>query len=427
MQTSSSLHVDTSNYSTMYRYDSKINQYPEFSLSSSSSAYTPKIRHRHFTVGSYYDNKTTTVALHTNHALYILGSSPVSPLSRATTCETHYHSPISYTNTPLSTLRLMSPYIETNTLLPTYDYQRSPASTRDDQQKQLEQTSTVEKKENIESPVYNTKTESTTSIPTFVVSSPPPPVVPCSIHSHIVTTSETEQQETVSTSPSPPPRFDIPAVRPKTSRGRVPEVPPRVTHTDKPQIENDSSSTENEKKTTLNDDLKFIRGTIKRVLDHHGESSESSLCNEETSEGKNDESASLSHSSKTLSNKSNQYPAVEAVQRFYNTNTKKSSDSEKNQSSTTEKLFSRSNPINVKKKEPIKSNSTDNEQASSEEVDDTLNDIEDDDSQDDKVKRHGKHNSSHTSYENSPSHSSDLRNKATQEPHIFKRVSLYEQ
>ncbi|CAM4899131.1 unnamed protein product [Rotaria socialis] len=441
-QKSSSLHTDISTYPSIHNYELSTHQYSDFALSSSPSSYTPKIRHRHISVGSYYDNKTTTVAIHPNHTLYILGSAPVSPLSRTAACETHYHSPISYGNASLNTLRRMTPYFETNTLLQNYDYQQTlSSSNRDDQRK----PATVPSMEQTQS-VFTTKTE----LPLISPSLPSPPP-PSSIHTSSVIVEEHEEPAPpILASPSPPPRFDVPLVRPKTSRGRVPPIPPipppRTTSIDKEQTQSisfeiDSASSDNEKTTTINDDLQFIRGTIERVFDHHGESttSESSICNEELSDDKNDESISESNSSKTLSKKSDQYPAVEAVQRFYQA--KPSSEAEEkspkqqetnidnvlssNHSSTTGKLYSRSNPINIRKKQRAKSNSADDEQASSEEVDDTLNDIEEDDYQDDKLKRQPRNNSSHTSYENSPTHSSNNRiklNKASQETQTMPRL-----
>ncbi|CAF2179940.1 unnamed protein product [Rotaria magnacalcarata] len=473
-QKSSSLHIDISTYPSIHNYELSTHQYSDFALSSSPSSYTPKIRHRHISVGSYYDNKTTTVAIHPNHTLYIVGSAPASPLSRTLACETHYHSPISYGNASLNTLRRMTPYCETNTPLQNYDYQQIlSSSNRDDQRKSV----TVPSMEQTQS-VFTTKTElplvssslpsppppssiHTSSVlvdehdepepPILTTPSPPPP---SSIHTSSVLVDEHEEPEPpILTSPSPPPRFDVPLVRPKTSRGRVPPIPPiplpRTTSIDKEQaqsisLEIDSASSDNEKTTTINDDLQFIRGTIKRVFDHHGESttSESSISNEELPDDENDESISGSNSSKTLSKKSDQYPAVEAVQRFYNA--KSSSDFEEkspkqqetnidnalssNHSSTSGKLYSRSDPINIRKKHLAKSNSTDDEQASSEEVDDTLNDIEEDDYQYDKLKRQPRNNSSHTSYENSPTHSSNNRikpNKASQETQTMPRVSRF--
>ncbi|CAF4408939.1 unnamed protein product, partial [Rotaria magnacalcarata] len=79
-QKSSSLHIDISTYPSIHNYELSTHQYSDVALSSSPSSYTPKIRHRHISVGSYYDNKTTTVAIHPNHTLYIVGSAPVSPL-----------------------------------------------------------------------------------------------------------------------------------------------------------------------------------------------------------------------------------------------------------------------------------------------------------------------------------------------------------
>lgn len=247
-------------------------------------------------------------------------------------------------------------------------------------------------------------------------------------------------------------------MRPKTSRGRTSEIPPpplvppppppaapapapRIASIEKDQTQRGSQ--ESDVSSTINDDLQFIRGTIDRVFDHHGGSStsESSTLYEEISEDNNDDNHLLSSSSstKTLSKNNDQYPAVEAVQRFYDT--KASSDSEKknpikqnvdlrdvpisNHSSASNKLYARSHPRNTKKKNF--SNSTDNEQVSSEEVDDTLNDIEDDDYQDDKLRRQATNNSSHTSSEESPVNSSNSQvktKKASQETQTLQRVCI---
>jgi hypothetical protein len=112
---SSSLHIETND--NFQKWDSFVNQ---FSGLTSPSAYTSQIRHRHFSVGSYYDNKTTTVALHPNHVHYILGSAPVSPLSRASTTSSeshyrhHHHSPITYDNISVNALRRVNPFLESN-------------------------------------------------------------------------------------------------------------------------------------------------------------------------------------------------------------------------------------------------------------------------------------------------------------------------
>jgi hypothetical protein len=180
------------------------------------------------------------------------------------------------------------------------------------------------------------------------------------------------------------------------------------------------------------------------VFDFNDEStSETSTNYDQISvDNKNDnESTSPSNSSKTFSKKNNQYPAVEAVQRFYDT--KSPSESEKkipheqttnlddipasHHSSTSNQLFSRSHPINLRKKDLSESlsKSSDNEQASSEEVDDTLNDIEDEDYQDEKFKRQTINRSSHTSNENSPLHSFDNQTnvkKTSQETQTLQRV-----
>lgn len=255
--------------------------------------------------------------------------------------------------------------------------------------------------------------------------------------------------EPAATSPPSTPFAQVPPlVRPKTSRGRPrspPPPPPRTASLETDSSQNiyqeiDTTSTEDDQTTiAANADLQFIRGTIERVFDFHGEStSELSTNHDEVSgDDRNDrESISLSIHSKSESKKSEQYPAVEAVQRFYQSRTL--SDSDKNeanknesnaddmpnstQSSTSNKLYARSHPVNVKKKEPSDTKSSDTEQLTSEEVDDTLNDIEDEDSQDDKVKRSATGN---TSPESSPMHLPNNHvkpKKTSQETQTFQRV-----
>ncbi len=423
---SSTLRIDTATNPSRY-------QYTNLSTSSSPSSYTSKIRHRHYSVGSYYDNKTTTVAMHPNHhTLYIIGSAPVSPINRTSTTtsnESHYHSPVSYGNVTLNTLRHVNPFLETNPFLPNYERSLSSPLNR-------EEYSTT---------IYRIEPTSVTppSIP-----SPSSPIA--SSQSEV---SKASSKANSTSSPHLPPQFERepPLVRPKTSRGRphTPSPPPRATSIETDQTQNiyqeiDSMSIDDDQTTTRNTDLQFIRGTIKRVFDFHGEStSESSTYYEGLSEDdKNDnESISLSNSSK----KDKQYPAVEAIQHFYDTksptNSEKKNINEKitnlddipasDHSSTSNKLYSRSHPINLKKQRNLSespSKSSDTEQASSEEVDDTLNDIEDDDYQDEKLKRQATNNSSHTSNENSPTHLSDKQTnlkKTSQETQTLQRVCLF--
>lgn len=112
------MHIDTNN--NFQKWDSFIHQFPDFA---SPTGYTSKIRHRHYSVGSYYDHKTTTVTVNPNHTYYFLGSAPVSPLSRASTTdsESHYHlhhpyqSPMIYDNVSVNALRRVNPFLESNT------------------------------------------------------------------------------------------------------------------------------------------------------------------------------------------------------------------------------------------------------------------------------------------------------------------------
>ncbi len=111
---SSSLQIETNN--NFQKWDSFIHRFPDLT---SPSSYTSKIRHRHYSVGSYYDHKTTTVNVHSNHPYYFLGSAPVSPLNRVSTTsnESHYHhhSPMIYDNVSLNALRRVNPFFESTT------------------------------------------------------------------------------------------------------------------------------------------------------------------------------------------------------------------------------------------------------------------------------------------------------------------------
>ena len=125
------------------KWDSFIHQFPDLT---SPSGYTSKIRHRHYSVGSYYDNKTTTVTVHPTHAFYFLGSAPVSPLSRTSTTssESHYHiqhhthqSPLSYDNVSLNALRRVNPFLDSN-----YDH-RQPTDYRSSSLNREEKTRVI--------------------------------------------------------------------------------------------------------------------------------------------------------------------------------------------------------------------------------------------------------------------------------------------
>ena len=439
---SSTLRIDTNTNPSTYRWNSSLHHYSDYStLSSPSSSYTSKIRQRHYSVGSYYDNKTTTVALHPNNTLYIIGSAPVSPISRTSTTssETHYHivhhSPVSYGAVAFNALRRINPFLEPTTFTSNYDYPpSSPSMSRNDYYRVTSPTH-ISSQPFTEPNLERSPRNETPVVPPKAVSISPP------------------SRPTVSIQP----QREEPLVRPKTSRGRPsenpptspPPLPPRSDSIEKNQCNNiyqeieSMSIDDDQPSTSRSADLRFIRGTIERVFDFHGEStSEMSTNNDEISTDNKDEheSVSISNSSKTVSKKNNQYPAVEAVQRFYDT--KSPSVSEKKNitrqpttnlddlpashpSSNSPNLFARSHPVNAPARDLSKS--SDNEQASSEEIDDTLNDIEDEDSQDEKVKRPAINGSSHTSHESSPSHSSDNQihaKKTSQETQTLQRVCL---
>jgi hypothetical protein len=149
-ENASSLHVDTSNNPFASQWDSYNRRYPDLI---SPSSYTPKIRHRHFSVGSYYDNKTTTVAIHPNHTFFILGSAPVSPLGRISTANSdssyyvQHHSPLVYETIAYNTLRRVSPYVDSNDYVSPYEYTRPSSLTRDEPYRTTTTTTTYSPRE----------------------------------------------------------------------------------------------------------------------------------------------------------------------------------------------------------------------------------------------------------------------------------------
>lgn len=209
-------------------------------------------------------------------------------------------------------------------------------------------------------------------------------------------------------------------VRPKTSRGR-PKQETSPVRERSPSVEKETEpiSTDEDRTTTPHTDLRFIRGTIDRVLEFQPDSqSESSTFNEQPSidhnqDNEQDESlSSLSTSTKTPSKDEDQ-PNEK------NESTNQVDDrirpEQKADSTLTNPLFNRSNPNNHRQR------SSDRDQISSddEEIDDTLNDIEDEDSQDDKVK----HRQTTHVYQDSPVKSPSRIEKNSQETQTPKRVS----
>lgn len=218
-------------------------------------------------------------------------------------------------------------------------------------------------------------------------------------------------------------------VRPKTSRGRAPVRAASI------EKESETISTDDDRTTTPHTDLKFIRGTIERVFEFHPEStSESLTINDDVSEenmAKHDDEPSVSLSSPS-SKDAQAYPSVQAIQRFYqndesdekrkSTNQVQVTDLDQandvSQTSDSNPLYARSHPANVRKKQPILS-------SEDEEVDDTLNDIEDEDSQDEKIKRQMTNGSSLTSDDTSPvqsTHQAMKTKKTSQETQTLDRV-----
>ena len=266
---------------------------------------------------------------------------------------------------------------------------------------------------------------------------PPPPPRPAVFHSEV---PSVRQHSIPNASRSPMFEEEKLLIRPKTSRG-PPPIPPTLPRT--LTVESDSSQniyqeidrtgSSIRRKNPPNADLQFIRGAIERVFDFHGGSatdttSESSTHYEEVCDDQVEESIS----STTISKKSNQYPAVEAIQRFYNHKTTAPAnqitstvlttnldDTLVSNSSISNKMYAQSPPV------PTRTKSSEHERASSEEVDDTLNDIEDVDEHESK-RQQINHSSSHTSHESSPSHSSLMQVKhrhSSQETQTIERVS----
>ncbi|CAF1156252.1 unnamed protein product [Rotaria sordida] len=500
-----SLHINTNN-NNIQKWNSSITQYSDLS---SPLVYTPKIRHRQYSVGSYYDNKTTAVNLNPN---YFLGSAPVSPLSRTSTTssESHYHihqhhSPTSYDNISLNALRHVNPFLESNinssSLITTNDYRQitdsysllddkthiitstSPKITLKSVEKmipinEIESTSIIP--QSIASPssirtssitfsqyeIPITHPKSTHDIPKSSPSAPPPPSRPITFKQEPLI-----QENPTYESPTSPIRptifkqkpslthenitYESPLspihsslfeqeptlVRPKTSRGHIrpsPVIIQRKSIEKEPPVENiyqdiDTTLTNTNQYRTSNADLQFIRDAIERVFKFHNDTTnESNTYYEEVIDNNN-----LNQTKKT----SVQYPAIEAIQRFYNH--KILSDIDKqipneqitnlddiiiSNSSTSNKSHSNHSPIiNQRKKDNIsKLKSSEYERASSEEIDDTLNDIEDVDYHDEKLKRHIiiNNHSTDTSNESSPLLLSDIKlktNNISQETQTIER------
>lgn len=189
---------------------------------------------------------------------------------------------------------------------------------------------------------------------------PPPTSQENPLYSRI---NKEKQQREPSPPPSPP--------RPKTSRGRV-RTPPPALPTAKEPTQNiyqeiDSTSTDEEQSDTPNADLQFIRGAIDRIFHFNGQSTTESTSDSSTHYEEVEEKERSS-----LKKNSSQYPAVQAVQRFYNQKPvlPNETDASLSRSSSSKK----SPPIVARKSQQSKS--SEQEAASSEEVDDTLNDIE---------------------------------------------------
>ncbi|CAF1928688.1 unnamed protein product [Rotaria magnacalcarata] len=477
--TSTSLHINTND--TIPKWESSLYQYSDLS---SPLIYTPKIRHRQYSVGSYYDHKTTTVTLTPN---YFLGSAPVSPLSRTSTTssESHYHihqhhSPKTYDNVSINALRRVNPFFESNahtSIIETNDSHSASLSNRDDRTQVTTftspTTSTVEKTIPITENELKPTVPSSVAPPTAIRTSsvifsqfevpnmcPKPmdeiPASPLqSIPFQQTSLSSLIQHNYTYDSPSLPTiikkkpslvhqnatyesnalPFRSTLFKQESSIVRSLRNRPVPTADQTKSIKEESSmqhiyqdidstlETTN-RSQTINADLQFIRGAIERVLDFHHDSaldtppSESSIYYEEVLDG------NLNPPKKT----SVQYPAVEAVQRFYNH--KISTDLDKRnpteQVTNLDDIVVSSSSISQKQSPAVPARRKDltkvilsgSERASSDEVDDTLNDIEDAEYQEEKWKRQKVNNHHHTdsSTETSPIRSANSQTIERQQP-----------
>ena len=232
------------------------------------------------------------------------------------------------------------------------------------------------------------------------------------------------------------PQYEIPPVRPKPipevptttyrpppisslNEEKSPTLPPRFAQIEQPSPpplptqniyqEIDSISTDDDQLPTPNADLQFIRGAIERVFHFHGGST-----TDTTSE-------SSTHYEEVDEQNRKQYPAIEAVQRFYHH--KNLSDDVETPLENGEKSHS-----SISKKTPSiiarkTTTSTKSSEHSSEEIDNTLNDIEEVDSHDEKLKRRVLANQTpQTSTDNSPDSQSKLKKKTSQETQTIGRV-----
>lgn len=271
--------------------------------------------------------------------------------------------------------------------------------------------------------------------PTSQIPSPPPP---SSSHHETLFIDERKptlfprslriERELPPPLPPPPPA----PIRSKITREYVTTPPHSIKKQPVHNIyqEIDSTSTDDDQYPTRNADLQFIRGAIERVFHFNGESTTDTTSESDTFYEKVDNNDYVNQR-KTKS--STQYPAIDAIQRFYNHKTLSDFSNQQQQqhpneqitnlddvtisnSSTSKKSSVQSPPI-IQRKIHHSKKSTENERASSEEIDDTLNDIEDVDYRDDKSK--------HQSNENSPSYSSDKQSKkiqTSQETQTIERV-----
>lgn len=156
---------------------------------------------------------------------------------------------------------------------------------------------------------------------------------------------------------------------------------------------------------TPNPDLQFIRDAIERVF-HFNDDDDAG---DATSEANSHYEEVVDGNRNDAKKSSVQYPAIEAVQRFYNH--KIVSDIEQ-VTNLDDINTSNSSAKQSQRKDLSKIKSSGHERASSEEIDDTLNDIEDVDYPDDKHKRQILNYSTDTSNESSPLLSSITQSKS---------------
>ncbi|CAF0889965.1 unnamed protein product, partial [Didymodactylos carnosus] len=347
--------MESPQYCNLKKWDSLINNIDELSSTSSPSSYTSKIRHRQYSVGSYYDHKSTTTATHHHHTC-LLGSAPVSPIGRNDILNTFVvrHSPVSLGSAALSALRRMNPFMETSaSQIPTISlYQPIIINNRNihsDPSKTVGDNDVL----NLSSDKIQNESNTSDSIVTDIVTKDDE-AEHHDLHNHIDNKTQKVEKEIIESVTQN--TYDVPSLLPDRSSFRssnqfqqyeVPQVPHKqlnLNEMDEPHIYQEIRPMYEEqlqKQNGNHEDFQFIRGAIERVFDFHTASNDSeasdatpyehisddSVSSSETKSSQykttisknNDKSSDIKHN-KSISEENAPFPAVEAVQRFYRNN-----------------------------------------------------------------------------------------------------------